>query len=207
MQIFFRQFGLRGTVAGTAWAVDITAKASEHATFPISLWVGAWGTQPGTIVWSALVDGVAQLAELNDSLMADEAYLGKVAAASDVVESVETDRVVEIVHGELTDAAEVGSYSGNVMAVAHEGKVGAAGAWAAEIADIWSATTGLPVIVTTTTAGPIGEYGWFVRHADAASIDAANAKIMASPDYIAALDRSAGLFQPGAIQRYARRIA
>ncbi len=207
MKIFIRQLQLRGTVAGTAWAMDVTGKVQERSDLPVSLWSGMMGTRPGTIVWSARIDGVAQMAALNDTMLADADYLAAVNAGAELVESVEMDRVVEIIHGELTGPAEIGSFSGNVMAVAQEGKVGAAGAWAVEIADIWSGITGLPAIVTTTTAGPMGEYGWFVRHADAASIDDASTKLMASPDYIEALDRSAGLFQPGAIQRYARRIA
>ena len=51
------------------------------------------------------------------------------------------------------------------------------------------------------------EYGWFARHATAASIDEANAKIMASESYAAELDSGGGLFHPGASQVYARRIA
>lgn len=62
-------------------------------------------------------------------------------------------------------------------------------------------------LVTATVAGPMFEYTWGVRHATAASVDEATAKVMASDSYAAEVDSAGGLFHPGAAQVYAQRLA
>ncbi len=207
MQVFTRQLRLLGAGEAAAWAMEVTAKAREVSGLPISLWTATAGLPTGTYAWSTPVESMAQMAEANDQMNADAGLAALLSNARNYIVEVMPDRMHQLIHGEITEPAPVGSYMGNVTAVAAEGQGMAAGAWAVRIAEMWSELTGLPVVVTTTIAGPMFEYSWFARHATAASIDEANAKLMTSAEYGAELDNSGGLFHPGAAQVYARRIA
>lgn len=207
MQVFTRQLRLAGAAEAAAWAIAVTEKARNVSGLPISLWTGSVGLPTGSYAWSSPVEGMAQMTQANDKMNADADLSALVGQGTDYVAEVMPDRLHQIIHGEIAGPAEVGSFMGSVAAVAAEGQGQAAGAWAVKIADIWNSVTGISPVVTTTLAGPMFEYTWFVRHATAASIDEANNKIMASAEYTAEVDGAGGLFHPGAAQVYARRIA
>ena len=207
MQVFTRQLRLVGAAEAAAWAVEVTAKAQAASGMPISLWVGSVGLPSGSYAWSTPIEGMAQMSEATDKMNSDDGLAALVAQGRDYVAEVMPDRVHQLIHGEVAGPAPVGSFMGSVTAVAAEGQGQAAGAWAVKIADVWAGVTGISPVVTTTVAGPMFEYTWFVRHATAASIDDATAKIMASAEYAAEVDGAAGLFHPGAAQVYARRLA
>ncbi len=207
MQVFTRQLRLLGGGEAAAWAMEVTARAREVTGMPISLWTAAAGLPTGSYAWSTPVESMAQMTEATDQMNADAELADLVSRARDFIAEVMPDRMHQLIHGEITEPAPVGSYMGNVTAVAAEGRGVAAGAWAVKIAEMWSEVTGIPVVVTTTIAGPMFEYSWFARHATAASIDETTAKLMASAEYATELDNAGGLFHPGAAQVYARRIA
>lgn len=207
MQVFTRQLRLVGAAEAAAWAVEVTGKAQQVSGLPISLWTASAGLPSGSYAWSSPIDGMAQLIEANDKMNSDDDLTALVARGRDHVAEVMPDRVHELIHGEVSGPAPVGSFMASVTAVAAEGQGRAAGAWAVKIADIWAGITGISPVVTTTLAGPMFEYSWFVRHATAASIDEASGKILASAEYAAELDGAGGLFHPGTAQVYARRIA
>jgi len=208
MYLFQRQLRLMGGASAIGWAMEVTSRVQEIGEMPVALWVGAAGVPTGTIMWSAPVDGMAAVASMNDRLDADD-HLKKLVVdhGRDFVVEVMPDRLSMVIHGEITGEAPIGSYVGGVTANAAPGQWGAAGAWAPKIADMYTEITGRPVVVTTTTAGSMGEFSWYARHEDAASIDAATAATFGSEEYGAELDRSGGLFQPGAAWVFARRIA
>lgn len=208
MYLFQRQLRVMGGSAAVGWAMEITSRVQEVTEVPLSLWVGQAGTPTGTLAWSMPTEGMAHLTEMNDRLQADD-DLNKLVIdhSRDFVVEVMPDRLAMIIHGEVTDQAPVGSFVGAVTSRALPGKWTEAGAFATSIADMYTGITGLPVVVAATTAGAMGEYGWFVRHADGASIDAATAATMTDERYAAELDRAGDLFEPGAAFIYGRRVA
>ena len=207
MMLFQRQLRLTGGAPAAAWAAEVTAAVNKHAVSEISLWMGAFGMPTGTIAWSAPVEALSQVDDLNTAMGADADLTALVAQGAGFVAEVEADRLGAIVHGEITDSAAVGSYVGAVRAVAAPGKWSAAGVWAAHVAGIYSEVTGLNVVVTSTVAGPMGEISWLVRHEDASSIEAAIGATMASEKYLTEVDGAGELFMPGAHQMYAQRVA
>ena len=207
MQVFSRQIRLLGGAAAAAWAMDVTEKAKAATGVSTSLWAGLAGLPAGSYAWTTPVEGMAQLADMNKKMMGDAAVTEAITKGREFIAEVMPDRVAQLIYGEITEPAEIGGILGTVNAVAAEGQGVAAGAWAVKIADLYSEITGLGVLVTTTVAGPMFEYTWAVRHANAASVDEATAKLMASESYAAELDHSGGLFHPGAAQVYAQRIA
>lgn len=207
MLLFQRMLRVTGGPSATAWAVDVTAGVNKHATAEVSLWIGAFGAPPGTIAWSAPLEKLGQVDDLNAKMANDSELMAKVSEAKDYVAEADPDRLITLIHGEITDSAPVGSYVGAVRAVAAPGKWVAAGAWAAHIAGVYSEVTGLDVVVGSTSAGPMGEYSWYVRHADADSIQTAMAATMSSEKYVGEVEGGGEFFQPGAIQMYAQRLA
>ena len=123
------------------------------------------------------------------------------------VVSLEPDTMMQVVHGEITGQAEVGSFLAAVTATADPAHGMEALAWAPVIADAWTAATGLPVAVATNAAGPMDTIQWLVRFDDAAAVDEANGKIAASTQYQEVYATGAGLFTSDSNQMYARRIA
>jgi hypothetical protein len=207
MLLFQRQLRVTGGPAAVAWATEITASVQKHASGPVALWMGSHGTAPGSVVWSAPLESLAQVDELNAKAAGDAAHNALLAKGAEYVADVDVDRLVAIVHGSITDSAPVGSYIGGVRAAAAPRKWGAAVEWAAHIANVYSEVTGLNVVVGSTVAGPMGEVSWFVRHENAASIEAAIGATMGSENYLTEVDGGGEYFLPGATQVFAQRIA
>jgi hypothetical protein len=205
MLLFQRQMRLTGGAPAAAWAAEVTAGVNSHSASEVSLWMGTFGTPAGTIAWSAPLEALSQVDDLNAAMGADADLTALVAKGADFVAEADADRLMAIVSGEITDSAPVGSYVGAVRATAAPGKWGAAGTWAAEIAGIYSEVTGLNVVVTSTVAGPMGEISWLIRHENASSIEAAIGATMGSEKYLTAVDGGGELFMPGATQLYAQR--
>lgn len=190
-----------------AWAMEVTAGVNQHATSEVSLWAGSYGAPVGSYGWSAPLEHLSQVDDLNAAMAGDAALSAKIGEGANYVADVEPDRLLALAHGEITESAPVGSYVGLVRAQAAPGKWVAAGGWAVHIAGVYSEVTGLDVIVASTVAGPMGEISWLVRHADSSSVEAAIAATMSSDKYITEVEGGGEFFLPGAIQMYAQRIA
>ena len=191
---------------GIEWASQIT-KAVQAAGGRTSLWAGGPGSTAGTVAWSSLVDSFASWVENSDRLSENQEYLTLLAQAGQHIASLEPDTMMQVVHGEITGQAEIGTFLAAVTATADPAHGMEALAWAPVIADAWTAATGLPVAVTTNAAGPMDNVQWLVRFDDAAAVDEANGKIAASAEYQEVYASGAGLFTSDSNQMYARRIA
>ena len=207
MLLFQRQLRLSGGAPAFAWATEVTAGVNKHSVSEVSLWMGAFGTPVGTVAWSAPVESLSQADDLNEKMAADADLTALTAKGADFIADVDADRLVALVHGEVTASAPVGSYIGAVRVVATPGKWGAATEWAAHIAGVYSETTGRNVVVGSTVAGPMGEISWFVRHENSSSIEAAIGATMGSETYLKEVEGGGEFFLPGAVQLYAQRLA
>ena len=206
MLIFNRMLRVTGGAPAAAWAAEVTAGVNKHSVSEVALWRAAYGAPVGTIAWSAPVESLGQVDDLNAAMAADADLTALTAKGAEYVAEAEPDRLLALVHGEVTDSAPVGSYMGAVRATAAPGQWAAAGAWAAHIAGVYSEVTGLNVVVTSTVAGPMGEIGWFVRHQNSASVEAAIAATMSSEKYMNEVNSGGDFFLPGATQMYAQRM-
>jgi hypothetical protein len=204
MYIARRMAQLSG-MGGMQWAIDIT-KAIQDGGNLTSLWAGGPGSPVNTVAWSTMVDSFAAYTEFSEGLAGNGAFMELAAHGADHIDSFEPDVLMQVVHGELTGQAPVGSYLAAINATINPDREAEAGAFAAQIADAWSATTGIPAVVVTYAAGNMGEISWLARHDDASSVDDANAKVAASASYAEANAGGAGLFTDGN-QMYARRVA
>jgi hypothetical protein len=200
-----RRMARLSDMGGMQWATDV-AKAVQDAGGMTSLWAGGPGSTFGTVAWSTMVDSFAAYAEFADNLSTDAAYLELAAQGDGHIDTMEADVLMQVVHGELTGQAPVNSYLQAVTAQINPDRSADAVTFAAQIADAWTAATGVSAVVATYVAGSMGEVNWLARHDNASSIDAANAAIAESASYAEATAGGAGLFTDGNVM-YARRIA
>jgi hypothetical protein len=84
--------------------------------------MGSFGTPTGTIAWSAPIEALSQVDDLNAAMAADTDLAALVAKGAGYVADVDADRLLAIVDGTITDSAAVGSYVGAVRAQAAPGK-------------------------------------------------------------------------------------
>jgi hypothetical protein len=200
-----RRMGRLSSAGSMQWATDITA-AVQAAGGMTSLWAGGPGSTFGTVAWSTMVDSFAAQAALTETLAGDALFQALVAQANNHIEELEADVLMQIVHGEITSPAPVGSYLTAITATINPDRADEATAFAGEIADAFTAVTKIDAVVGTYAAGPMGELTWLARFDNAKAVDRANAKIAKSKKYADVAAGGAGLFTDGN-QQYARRVA
>ncbi len=192
-------------LAGIETAVAATGVV-QGAGVPASLWVAGPGSVPGSVAWSVAVESFAEWASYTDKLAADAAYNAFSRENVGSLTMTVADTLAEIVYGEIAGQSEVGDYIGSMEATINPGNGPAAAAFAVEVADAFTETTGLVVAVVKNFAGDQATLGWLVRYGAAATVDESEAKIAASSDYAAVLAKGDGLFT-GGTQLIARRAA
>ncbi len=190
-----------------AWAVSVTEKANEHAENPISLWVGSFGLPNGAIAWSTMMDDLGAAGRFNEKMMGDPAAVQLVEGGTDHVQEIMPDTLSMVIHGEIAGPSPVGAYIGAVSAVAAPGQLEAAGEWAVAAANTYTDVTGLPAVVAAVVAGPFGQFNWYVMHDDVASVQQSIMATAGSDAYRTMLNSGGGIFQPGASQMFAQRVA
>ncbi|MAT05105.1 MAG: hypothetical protein CL424_08690 [Acidimicrobiaceae bacterium] len=84
MYLFTRTVTLVGTLPkAVAYAVDIRGYVTEKLGRDVGLWSANFGAPHGTMVFSARVDGLADLADMNATLMSDQKYHDRLEAGAD----------------------------------------------------------------------------------------------------------------------------
>jgi len=208
------QFGRVLTLSGdvretTAWAADITGQANELTDLDVSLWGCTFGYPVGTVAWSAIVEGRAQLAAETAKLAADSAYLDSVMKAEDWVDTPAQDIFRSLVHGGPgNEPPAVGAIASITQAVAATGKLPEAIAWAVDMATHASTVTGNSVSVLMNAYGDFGGMAFISTAADMAAADASADALRDDASYMEKLGASSGLFVDGsAHQSLLQRLA
>lgn len=207
---FARLLNLRGDVRETmAWASEITGYVNENTDLDVSLWGGVFGYPVGTVVWSTIVDGRAQLSAETDKLLADDAYLDLVMKAQDWVTAPAEDVFRSLVYGGPGDEPPaVGAVGSVTQAVAATGKMPEAVAWATEMAEYGTSVIGTQISLLVNAYGDFGGMAFISVAPDMAATDAMTATIRADAGYVERIAASAGLFVDGsAHQGLLRRLA
>ena len=207
---FARILTLQGDTRQTmAWAAEITGYVNEHSDLDVSLWGSVFGYPVGTVGWSTMVEGRAQLAAETDKLAADDSYLDMVAAAQEWVTTPAEDvfRSV-VVGGPGEEPPAVGSVASVTQAVAATGKMPDAMAWAADMAEYGSGVAGTQISLLVNAYGDFGGMAFISLAADMAAADEMAATVRADAGYLDRIKASEGLFVDGsAHQSLLRRLA
>ena len=203
MYQFARLLTLQGDPRETMpWALEITEKAKSITGLDISLWSSVFGFPTGTLGWSMMVEGRAQLGEAMAKLPADDGYLDLGSKAQEWVTGPAQDIFRNLVHGGPGgEPPAVGAVASVTEAVAATGKMPHAVEWAIDMAQHASSVSGVDVSLAVNAYGDFGGMAFISVVADMAAADASAEKVQADEDYVAKIAGSAGLFVDGSARQ------
>ena len=203
MHLFTRTVTMTGSLpSAMAYAVDIRNHVTEKLGQDIGLWSANFGAPHGTMVFTARVDGLAHLADMNATLMADQTYLDKLEAGAEFRGMPGADALARPLNAEFSDATPpVGAVAMATTATAAYGHITDAVEWALEIAAHAGDVGGVPVMVLAASFGEFGQLGWLSVAPDAATAQTATDTVNADEGYMKMLNDSRDLFIPGSAHR------
>jgi hypothetical protein len=210
MYQFARLLTLQGDTRETMpWALEVTAHVNANTGMDVALWGSVFGYPTGTLAWSTMVEGRAQLAGEMGKLTIDNAYLDLASKAQEWVTGPAEDIFRSVVHGGPGDGPPaVGAIASVTQAVAATGKMPEALAWGVDMAQHASSVTGIAVSLLVNAYGDFGGMAFISTAADMAAADASADAIQGDADYIAKIGASSGLFVDGtAHQSLLQRLA
>jgi hypothetical protein len=209
MQLFSRSVMLAGPFAEvSAWAADMRQYVSDKSGREIALWSVMFGAPLGTMVYTARVEGLADLESIGAALVADADYHAKLASGREFSGGPPIDEISTPIYGELGDPPPVGSVAVVTRATIANGAYAEAIAWGVEMAQYVEGVSGLRSTFLVDDFGPFGQVRWIGIAPDAATADAAGQKVNADPGYIDKLSAAGKLFAQGSGHRgLASRVA
>ncbi len=200
MHLFTRTGVLGGDPeASMAWAAKIGAHVAETTGRQLNTWAGSLGLPVGTVVWSAWVDGHADLAKAFGGLADDSTYLAMVAEGRAFQSAAYQDDLRRVVVGGPDEASEeppLGSSATVTTAVIAGGKYAEAMAFGSEVAELVAKVTASPMSFLSDEYGTFGQVTWIGGAPDPDATDAASEALGGSADYMALIGRSGDLFVP-----------
>jgi hypothetical protein len=202
MQLFTRTVSLAGPNDEVmSFATGMRELVSDRSGREIALWMVSFGAPIGTFVYSARVEGLADLQQIGATLIADPEYHAKLASGRQLGTAPPTDQLSTPIYGELGAVPPVGSTSIVTTAAISNGKYAEALAWGVEISQYVEGVTGFPTLFLSQDFGDFGRVTWIGVTPDAASADTAGQKINADPGYLGKLAAAGELFAQGSGQR------
>jgi hypothetical protein len=209
MQLFSRRVLLAGPPAEImAYAAGMRAFVSEKTGREVALWSAGFGAPLGTMLYTARVEGLADLAAMTAGLLSDPEYQARLEEGRGFTAAPAEDSLAQPIHGELGDPPPVGAVATVTSAVIKGGAFQEAIAWGVDMAQHGESVTGVPTLFTMNSYGPFGTVNWVGVAADPAAADAASAALNGDADYVAKLGALGDLFVDGSgHQVQATRVA
>ena len=186
---------------------EITEQARKVTGQQIDAWAAVMSPEVGTVVWALWAEAMAPIVQAGDALAADSGFMKLVEKADDHYDGPYVDGVAALVHGDVNLDDNSFEYVGVATATLATGRLQDGIAAGIEIADHVTKVTGENTLFMVNTTGIFGGVAWITPNADAAALDAGEAALMASAEWLPLLDRIGSAFNPGAAQAIYRRIA
>lgn len=208
MYLFSRTVNLHGSPRKTLpWVQGITELVNANSPLDVSVWTADFGLPLNTIVWNAVVESEAQLADATAPLLGHDGYLDHLEAGQEFITTPGEDALREMVHGAPSES-QVGSVAHVTTGTAVLDRIGDTIAWSLEIAQHVEKLTGHPVSVWSSAYGQMGEMTFISMADSVAAAEAANASTNADAGYLERLHASKDLWIPGSGQvgRFTRVI-
>jgi hypothetical protein len=209
MQLFSRSVMLVGPYSETmAFASDMRQFVSDQTDREVALWSVMFGAPLGTTVYTARVEGLADLQAIGATLLGHPEYHTKLASGREFSGGPPVDQLSTPIHGELGDAPPVGSVAIVTTAAIANGAYAEAIGWSVDIAQYVEGVTGFRTTFLTDDFGPFGQVRWIGVAPDAAAADTAAQKLNADAGYLGKLAAAGQLFAEGSGHRgLATRVA
>ena len=191
--------------AAVAAAIEVGQRASQIIERPVYTWSTIFGPEPLTVMWSARVEHLADIVAADDALAADEAFNEWAEERNGLFAGPLVGVVSQVVHGAPT--SEPKQFLAVTRAVAANGALGEAMAVGVELAEAFTRLTGHETMFTTPVTGEYGSVAWIVGAGDLAEVEADNATLAASDEWLKLVDRAGHCYAPGATTSMMRRLA
>ena len=191
--------------AAVAAAIEVGQRVSPIIGFPVYTWSTIFGPEPLTVMWSARVEHLAEIVAADDALAADEAFNEWAEQHNDLFASPLVGVVSQVVHGAPT--GEPKPFLAVTRAVAANGALGEAMGVGVELAETLTRLTGHETMFMTPVTGEYGGAAWIVGADDLGEVEAVNATLAASDEWLKLVDRAGHCYAPGATTTMLRRLA
>lgn len=188
-----------------AFAVEVAGRASSVTGLQVTPWMSVLSADSGTFVWTVTFEHMADYETAMGKLMGDAGYMDAVEQADRLFLGTTEDGLAQLIHG-APDPARRPTVAATVRAVCANGHMAAGLAGAVELAELYTKVTGVPMMVGTTATGSYGGVGWLIGHQSMADMQAAEAAINSSEEFVAAVDRIGPNYLPGATTSMVRRL-
>ena len=191
--------------AAVAAAIEAGQRASQIVERPVYTWCTVFGPDPLTVMWSARVEHLGEVVAADDALAADDEFNAWVDERNDLFASPLIGVVSHVVHGAPT--TEPKAFLNVTRAVAANGVLGDAMAVGVELAETLTRLTGHEAIFATSVTGDYGGVAWLVGFDDLDQMEALDATLASSDEWVKLVDRAGHCYQPGVIATLLRRLA
>jgi hypothetical protein len=191
--------------AAVAAAIEVGQRVSQIIEPTVFTWSTIFGPEPLTVMWSARVEHLAEIVAADDALAADEAFNEWAEQHNDLFASPLVGVVSQVVHGAPT--GEPKSFLVVTRAVAANGALGEAMAVGVELAETLTRLSGHETMFITPVSGEYGGAGWIVGADSLDEVEAVNATLAGSDEWLKLVDRAGHCYAPGATTTMMRRLA
>jgi hypothetical protein len=186
-------------------AVELGQRVGEIIERPVYTWSTIFGPEPTSVMWSARVEHLAEIVAADDAIGADDEFVAWAEQQNGLFASPLIGVVSQVVHGAPT--GEPKAFLAVTRAVAANGALGEAMAVGVEIAETFTRLTGHEAMFVTPVTGEYGSAGWIVGADDLDQVEAANATLATSDEWIKLVDSAGHCFAPGGSTMMLRRLA
>jgi hypothetical protein len=200
MYLFTRRIRARsgGVNDAVAWASAITEKVRQITGLDVSLSASVFGPQVGTLVWSTPVPDLATLETAFDKLNVDATFVDEANKGQQYAPDGPDDRLLQFVFpdadtlaaGPPADAPQW-QYASVVSSVCADGALRKGIELGVQIAQKATEVSGVPTAFLMDTTGAYGGVNWISTAPDIQTVEAANAAINASEEFLKLVDEGA----------------
>lgn len=191
---------------GISFVTAITEKVNQETGLDVHTWGASMSPELGTIVWATFVESLEELESAEDKLAVSDHYLELTEKGAKLFAGPLSDGLASVVSGPMDPSAPLPSYVTAARATAVNGRFGEAMAAGVEIAEAATRITGIATSFLVDATGAYGGCRWNSGHADIASVERAEAALMADAGWVELIDRVGTAFGHGTTQAMYRRI-
>jgi hypothetical protein len=191
--------------AAVAAAIEVGQRASQIIGLPVYTWSTIFGPEPLTVMWSGRVEHLAEIVAADDALAADDEFNEWAEQHNDLFASPLVGAVSQVVHGAPT--SEPKPFIAVTRAVAANGSLGEAMAVGVELAETLTRLTGHETMFMTPVTGEYGAVAWIVGADNLDEVEAVNATLAATDEWLKLVDRAGHCYAPGGTTTMMRRLA
>lgn len=202
MYLFTRagRFGLGSNRDVVSFVGDVTEKVRQETGLDVHAWSATMSPELGTVVWATFVEDLAHLEQANDKLMVSDSFSDIADRGAGLFAGPLSDRLAQVVVGEVDPSAPPPAYVTSARAVAANGHLREALEGGAEIAEAAGRITGVPSMFLVDTTGAYGGCSWSSGFTDIGQLERAEAALMADAGWIDLISRVGTAYAQGASQ-------